>query len=84
MTDDKPAMLMRSGLGGEWYVVTQWTDHGNGAFTAIRKRPLVADSVRQLEEMRDAKGWLDAVMDASGLTRDQIADRLDLDVRSVQ
>lgn len=37
MSARKPPLLLRSGLTGRVYVVTTYTDHGDGTFTARTK-----------------------------------------------
>jgi hypothetical protein len=53
-----PPLIMRSGLTGAWYVVSAYTDHGNGAITAGVKREVSETSARQLETLyRGYEAW---------------------------
>lgn len=47
-----PILLIRSDLTDTWYVVTDYTDKGNGHFVAKTKHRLSDDQQRQLEQMR--------------------------------
>lgn len=54
----KPMMLMRSDLTGAWYVVTAYTEQGDGLFRASAKHRLPDNSQDQLEDMRDGHALL--------------------------
>ncbi len=50
----KPIMPMRSGLTGTWYVVTDYTNRGEGRYEAKTKHALSPDQAAQLDAMREA------------------------------
>lgn len=78
--DGKPCKVMRSELTGTWYAVTRWQEQRQGQYLALSRHPVEAESAAQLESMRDAEDWLRALLEATGLTREQVADRFDLTI----
>jgi hypothetical protein len=50
----KPVKLTRSPLTGTWYVVTAYTDKGDGIYRASTKHALEPQMQEQLEAMREA------------------------------
>lgn len=67
MSARKPPLLLRGGLTGRVYVVTSYTDHGDGRFTAHTKHD-VTDQYEALraEDLADSESPLTAQTEAGG------------------
>jgi hypothetical protein len=52
----KPVKLVRSGLTGTWYVVTAYTDRGNGRIEALAKHALDEQTQEWLQAAFASRG----------------------------
>lgn len=81
MSDGKPVEVLRGAFGG-WYAVSESKELGSGVKKSTHKSPV--SNGEQLEALLNASKWLDAFLDATGKTREQIADDYDLSIESMQ
>lgn len=76
-----PVRLAQTVLTGAWYVV-RGAEPGPGTTVTARWKAPIENS-DELDRLKNAHDWLSAVLEASGKTRDELADMLGLDVRRV-
>jgi hypothetical protein len=76
MRELKP-VTVRRGMFGTWFA-TRGVKRGPSTTVVQVDTKMTIENQSELEAMYDSHGWLTALLEATGKTRDQIADDYDL------